>query len=437
MEDHAAIEVSVIIPVYNAENFLHRSLSAYATQTLANIEIICVDDGSTDGSLAICEKFAAQDGRFRIFKQRNQGAAIARNLGIGQAQGRYLFFADADDFCQADMLEKMVAQADRQNADVVIAGYHIDDHRHGYTRTMKVPKAYFSCGEAFTANTPGIDIFKMGVVVWNKLFRRDFVLEKGLRFHQIRPCDDAYFVVLALVYAERIAAIKGEYYHYGFGIPMSQMSVTHRTVDGTFAAFLEIRDALAGQPLKLRMAFARAAITMILVLLSRKTSRRAQNKLYSEIVTGGIDRLSYDDINGDDLDLDVYKEPYLLTKRKADVVEVVEACQSARFYSKVDALQTLRREHRKLKKTLTSVQETNAKLESDLAAVKATCDALTAANSSARAVNSKLKAKNALLAKEIKRLKSSLAYKIGKVATYSMARHNKSNILALARLCAM
>ncbi|MBQ4440300.1 MAG: glycosyltransferase [Kiritimatiellae bacterium] len=427
MESNEVIDVSIIIPVYNAEKFLYRSLSSYATQTLAGIEIICVDDGSTDESLVICEKFAAQDGRFRIFKQSNQGAAIARNFGIGKARGRYLFFADADDFCQADMLEKMVAQADNQSADIVVCGYHIEDYRLGYTRTMKMPKAYFSCGEVFTANTPGIDIFKARVAVWNKLFRRSFILGKGLLFHQIRSADDVYFVVLALVCADRIAAIKGEYYHYRFGVPMSQMSLAKQSTDDAFSAFLEIRDALAGQPLGLRTKFVYTAITGILILLSRKTSRQAQNKLYSIIVEGGFDRLSYGDINVDDLDLDVYKESYLLAKSKADVVAVVEACQNARLYSKVDELQTLRQKHRKLKKTLTSTKEENVKLATNLASVNASCELLKAANSSAQAESSKLQTQLALLEKEVKELKASFAYRVGKVIAFPLRWISSAN----------
>jgi len=112
--------ISVVLPVYNAERFLRQCLDSIINQTLRNIEIICVDDGSTDGSLAILREYAARDARVIIVTQENKGAGAARNKGIEVARGEYLSFLDSDDFFELSMLEKAHAKVVKDNADIVV-----------------------------------------------------------------------------------------------------------------------------------------------------------------------------------------------------------------------------------------------------------------------------------------------------------------------------
>lgn len=115
--------ISVIVPIYNMESLLPRCLDSLATQTLRDLEIICVDDGSTDGSGGIVRKYASGDSRFRLITQENSGRAEARNAGIRAAAAPYLGFADPDDYVEPDMYERLYRLAEESGADMVQCSY--------------------------------------------------------------------------------------------------------------------------------------------------------------------------------------------------------------------------------------------------------------------------------------------------------------------------
>ena len=215
-ESLALVKVSVIVPVFNVEGYLPRCLESIACQTLRDIEAIFVDDGSTDGSGAQLDEFAQRDDRFHVIHQANAGAGAARNAGMDRATGEYLFFFDPDDACSADMLVGMYACAKRSNADVVVAGKTLVDsatgrclERKGFSRDMwRLP-------QPFAPADVGTRLFTFAKSVpWDKLFRRSFVLEKGLRFQNVRRCNDVFFTGMALALAERIALDPHACYRY-------------------------------------------------------------------------------------------------------------------------------------------------------------------------------------------------------------------------------
>lgn len=135
------LKVSVIIPVYNVEAYLRQCLDSVVNQTLREIEIICVDDGSTDKSAAILKEYAAKDGRIKVLTQSNTGAGAARNAGIARATGEWITFCDADDWIEPDAIEKMVAAAQREDADCVCCGM-IRDNVDG----KSIPRPYDEIG---------------------------------------------------------------------------------------------------------------------------------------------------------------------------------------------------------------------------------------------------------------------------------------------------
>ena len=114
------IKVSVIIPVYNVEDYLAQCIDSIVCQTLKEIEIICVDDGSTDKSYEILQEYEKKDNRIKLLQQKNAGAGIARNKGMKIAQGKYLAIVDSDDFFELDMLEKAYVQCEKDNADICV-----------------------------------------------------------------------------------------------------------------------------------------------------------------------------------------------------------------------------------------------------------------------------------------------------------------------------
>ena len=125
--DDFMVKVSVIVPVYNVDKYLEECLDSIVNQTLNDIEIICVNDGSTDGSLKILEDYASKDDRIKIITQENGGLSVARNTGIDVAKGEYLSFVDSDDFIGLEMFDKMYDQAHSQDLDILFCKTYLYD----------------------------------------------------------------------------------------------------------------------------------------------------------------------------------------------------------------------------------------------------------------------------------------------------------------------
>lgn len=203
-------KVSVVIPVYNAEEHLHECLDSVVNQTFADIEIICVDDGSKDGSPEILREYEVSDSRIQVICQENSGAGAARNAGLRQATGEYLVFLDSDDFFEPDMLETAVKGAEQYQADFVVFGsdqYHMDKQEFVSVNWV-VRKKDIPPYQPFTYRQLTDNVFKTFVGwAWDKLYRRSFVEEHGLWFQEQRTTNDMLFVFSALVLAKRIAYV--------------------------------------------------------------------------------------------------------------------------------------------------------------------------------------------------------------------------------------
>lgn len=139
--------LSMIVPVYNAAVYLAAGVNALLTQTFADFELLLVDDGSTDGSAALCDELAATDPRVRVIHQQNAGAGPARNAGIDAARGEYLMFPDADDQCAPDMAARLLAVAETTDAEVVVCGYRSFDEA-GERETVLPPQEGLLEGQA-------------------------------------------------------------------------------------------------------------------------------------------------------------------------------------------------------------------------------------------------------------------------------------------------
>ena len=218
MKELNKIKVSVIIAVYNTERFLKQCMDSIVNQTLRDIEIICVNDGSTDDSLMILNKYAESDDRVLVYTKENEGlgGASARNYGLERAQGEYISILDSDDFFELDMLEKAVKRAESTNADIVVFGGYEYDERNGNTYTVasilgekEIPDI-----EVFSYRDCADDIYQLTQgMAWNKLFRKSFLKEHGLRFQKVKYTDDAYFTFAHMALANRITVLK-EYLCY-------------------------------------------------------------------------------------------------------------------------------------------------------------------------------------------------------------------------------
>lgn len=212
------ISVSVVMPIYNAADYLRPALDSVISQTLRDVEIICVDDGSTDHSLAILKEYQKRDPRVRIVTETNAGPAKARNNGLRRARGEYLSFLDADDFFEPTMLEALYRTAKEKDLDIAVCEYDLFENRTArFKRSIPSEHADLLAGGRVTSKSDCPDIIFQATegYVWNKLFRRDFVTEKELSFlESAQIFEDVYFTVTSLSLAERIGKCEGVLVHH-------------------------------------------------------------------------------------------------------------------------------------------------------------------------------------------------------------------------------
>lgn len=220
--------VSVIIPCYNVEKYLRQCLDSVINQTLQDIEIICVDDGSSDATIEILNEYQKKDNRLKVISQKNAGAGAARNNGLRMAKGKYLSFLDSDDFFEPDMLQEAYQSAEKNQADFVVFNsnqYHMDKNSYvdvpWVLRMQDIPPYM-----PFTYRQLAGNVFKTFVGwAWDKLYRRTFVVENNLWFQEQRTTNDMLFVFSALVVAKRISVVNKVLAHQRRGSSES-LSVT-------------------------------------------------------------------------------------------------------------------------------------------------------------------------------------------------------------------
>lgn len=264
------VKVSVVVAVYNAEKYLRQCLDSICGQTLREIEIICVNDGSTDDSLNILEEYAVNDERIQIFSKENEGlgGASARNFGLERAQGAYVSILDSDDFFEPDMLEKALRRAQETDADIVVfGGYEYDDKSctnrwvESILKDSVVPDlAVFSfrdCADSIFQLSQGM--------AWNKLYKRSFLERNGIRFQKIKYTDDAYFTFLHMVLAERIAVVREGLVHYRVNSGRNQTSGIANYPDSAYLPYVKLKKSMEERGIygTVRRSFINCAVTFI------------------------------------------------------------------------------------------------------------------------------------------------------------------------------
>lgn len=207
-------KVSVIIPVYNGERFLEECLGSVLSQTLADIEVLCIDDGSSDGTPAILDRYAAKDGRLRVFAQENAGAGPARNLGIREAAGEYIAFMDSDDFYpSADTLEKLYAAAEANGVPVCGGGF---SHLSGGQICANFSGSF--AGYTFREDGPvRFSDYQFDYGFHRFLYRTAFLRKNGLFFPDYARYQDPPFLARTLAAAGTFYAVNAVTYVYRTG----------------------------------------------------------------------------------------------------------------------------------------------------------------------------------------------------------------------------
>ena len=324
MDKRSVFKVSVVVPVYNVGKYLHRCMDSLLSQTLREIEVICVDDGSTDGSGDILDGYAKRDRRVLVIHQANVGAGPARNAGLDAAEGEYLFFCDPDDWCSRNMLKDMYLRAKRDDADVVFASNFIcvgdDDRIVGRRRIApSVTRKPFS-PEKFSRTV--FQLFPH--VPWNKIVRNSFIKSLGLRFQSLPRSNDAYFVEALLAAASTVSAIDKAYYWHRVRRPGSLVSASDKNPLTGYVARDELRDFLKKngmfEPYGVSWAF--AVFVSAVKDMQAFTSGTALQRSYDEFRR----RLLEDP----DMKL-LFEHPHFSRSRKEEYDAVVEDPDAKRF----------------------------------------------------------------------------------------------------------
>lgn len=214
-------KVSVIIPVYNVEKYLPQCLDSVVKQTLKEIEIICVDDGSTDNSLEILKEYAAKDNRITVIAQKNLHAGVARNAGLAIAKGEYLSFLDSDDFFELNMLEETYNIAEKEKTEIVFYQYKKYNNQTGKTEETQGINISFpiSRNNYVVENVQSIAdrLFTIcNPMPWNKLLQHKFIKQEQIYFQSLKASNDVYFSLVSLACANNITLLYKPYVYYRY-----------------------------------------------------------------------------------------------------------------------------------------------------------------------------------------------------------------------------
>lgn len=223
------MKVSIVVPMYNVSNYLKRCLESILNQTYQNIEVIAIDDGSTDDTLKIANEFEKKDSRLRVLSQENKGLSEARNVGIENSNGEYIFFVDSDDWLENEIIEKLVDYSNNNNLDIACCGIN------QFTSTQVIKKGVNSnlilSGEE-AVSSYFQSKFNMEPMVWNKLYKsRIFDI---LKFEKGKLHEDKFFTPKALFLSNYVGFIPYLGYNYEMEREgsITNKKLTIRNLDG-------------------------------------------------------------------------------------------------------------------------------------------------------------------------------------------------------------
>lgn len=213
-------KVSVIVPVYNVENYLEKCLNSLLTQTFEEFEVICIDDGSTDHSGRILQSFSKKDNRIRLISQSNQGISVARNVGIEEARGDYLYFVDSDDYLEKNTLEILYSQSVIDKLDILYFNSELEFEDDIIKNKFQLYRERFDRKQSYPYILNGKEMFSLmyqnndfRINLPFQFIRREFITDNHLYFLVDLSCEDVLFSFVAMLKANRVSHIDKALYH--------------------------------------------------------------------------------------------------------------------------------------------------------------------------------------------------------------------------------
>lgn len=248
-------KVSVIVPVYNVENYLKECLDSVINQTLQDLEIICINDGSTDGSLKILEEYQKRDERIQVISQKNGGLSAARNTGMNAATGEYLYFFDSDDAIAPETLKELYELCQKNKLDIVYFDSKIVYENKELRRKFAIAEEEAGRKKEYQEVLPGPDLFAefvsnkdYRVSACRQFLRRQFIEGIGLRFYPGILHEDNLFTFLSILQARRTQYVKKAYFYRRMR-PNSIMTRprTYRNFQGYFTVLVQMLKFCVGK----------------------------------------------------------------------------------------------------------------------------------------------------------------------------------------------
>lgn len=293
-------KVSIVVPVYNAEKYLTKTLACIINQTMEDMEIICVDDASTDDSLSILEQFANKDHRICIIKHcENRGAASSRNIGLEKAKGAYICFLDADDIFSKDMIEKEYNVMCRYDADIAVV-------RTAYFRenitTMDIREPFWKEQIVSMENADHNLLRDWELPPWNKMYKKEFLEKHHLLFQELSSSNDVFLGIMSVFLANKIALVESDgpmvFYRTGTKTQIS----ARRVPVNAYYAFEKVHEEMVKQSLwnKYCEDFWDYFLVCILFEIRSSKDEQAKRQLYEFVARDGLQRMGVLEISEDD-----------------------------------------------------------------------------------------------------------------------------------------
>lgn len=206
-------KISVIMPVYNSEKFIRQSINSILKQTHKNLEIILVDDGSKDLSGKICDEYSKIDSRIKVIHKENGGSSSARNMALDVATGKYIMFIDADDFYEENSCELLYNEIEKTQADYVVGNFFQTNYKG---EKWEQPVFGFNNynNSKLEINNYEKSFFIMNTIIWNKIYKKDFIQKHNLRFINSDIAEDAVFSTYCYVHTDKGYFINDIVYNY-------------------------------------------------------------------------------------------------------------------------------------------------------------------------------------------------------------------------------
>ena len=287
--------VSIIMPVYNALPYLKEAVDSILKQQFADFELICIDDGSTDGSYEVLEQLREKDNRISILHQSNQGAGVARNYGMSIAKGEYLLFLDADDIFLPNLLSDVVKCAKEKKSDITV--YRFESYN-------SITKQNKSCDYAFRKEEWQSDVINwkdnpkkiftsFNPCAWNKLFKKSFIDSIKLTFQNNKRTNDLYFTTIAMALAKRIALLDKVLLFYRIGNVNSSQATNNIAELDFFKALIGVKTTLEKNLILDELQSAFNELVTNTITHNIKTSKDSGIKIYDFLMREGFKKLNF------------------------------------------------------------------------------------------------------------------------------------------------